>query len=127
MKIIFRNVTVVNASGREVRDVFVEDGKIVGPFEDVTARVIKGAGKFLIPGAIDVHVHFREPGAAHKEDWETGSSAAAMGGVTTVLDMPNNKPAITTVKALNDKRELIKGRSKVNYGLYFGATSTNIS
>ncbi|MEK7146251.1 MAG: dihydroorotase, partial [Patescibacteria group bacterium] len=71
MKLIFRNVTVVNASGKDLRDVFVDEGKIVGPFEDISARVIDGSGKFLMPGAIDGHVHFREPGASQKEDWET--------------------------------------------------------
>ena len=125
MKLIFRNVTVVNASGKDLRDVFVDEGKIVGPFEDISARVIDGSGKFLMPGAIDGHVHFREPGASQKEDWETGSAAAAMGGVTTVLDMPNNEPPMVTLEALEEKRKLIEGRSHVNYGLYFGATLNN--
>lgn len=125
MKLIFRNVIKVSPSGLVPGDVFVEGGKIVGPFEDVTAREIDGRGKYLMPGVIDSHVHFREPGDSQKEDWESGSSSAVMGGVTTVLDMPNNKPSITTVDALENKRDLIKGRSRANYGLFFGATKDN--
>lgn len=123
MRLIIKNVTVVNADGMLIQDVFIEDGKISGPFESAD-REIDGTGKFLLPGAIDAHVHFREPGASHKETWETGSAAAAMGGVTSVLDMPNNNPAIISVKALEAKRALIAGRSYVNYGFHFGAAGT---
>ncbi|MBU0981368.1 dihydroorotase [Patescibacteria group bacterium] len=125
MKLVFKNVTIVNAYGREVRDVFVSGDKIVSPFDEEDARVINGEGKFLIPGVIDPHVHFREPGATLKEDFESGSLAAAVGGVTTVLDMPNNSPAITTAELLEEKRDLVKGRSHVNYGFHFGATGDN--
>lgn len=127
---IFRNVTVVNASGRERRDVFVEDGKIVGPFEDLTvegstARVIDASGKFLIPGVIDSHVHFRDPGFTEKEDWASGSRAAAAGGVTTVLDMPNTNPPTVTVAALEEKRKIAQEKSVVNFGLFMGAAGEN--
>lgn len=121
MSLIFRNVTVVNATGRELMDVFIKGGKIVAPFEDAD-KEIDGSGKFLIPGVIDGHVHFRTPGAEHKETWETGSAAARAGGVTTVLDMPNNNPAVTTMAALQTKIELVKGHSHVNYGFHFGAS-----
>jgi len=123
MRLIIRNVTVVNADSMIVRDVFIEDGKVSAPFETAD-REIDGSGKHLLPGAIDPHVHFREPGHDHKETWETGSTAAVMGGVTTVLDMPNNNPPVISVKALEEKRELIKGRSFVNYGFHFGAAGT---
>lgn len=123
MRIIIKNVTVVNADGMFIRDVFIEDGKVTGPFESAD-REIDGTGKHLLPGAIDAHVHFREPGHDHKETWETGSTAAAMGGVTTVLDMPNNNPPVISVKSLNEKRKLIEGRSYVNYGFHFGAAGT---
>jgi len=66
------------------------------------------------------------PGAEHKEDWETGSKAAAAGGITTVLDMPNNQPPIISQKDLERKRQLIRNKSYVNYGLYIGATETNL-
>jgi dihydroorotase len=134
MRTIFKNISVVNADGVFEADVFIEEGKIHGVYKTGSdpsldlfhswnkTRVVEGKGKFLLPGAIDSHVHFREPGASHKETWETGSQAAVMGGVTTVLDMPNNNPAIVTCAALKAKRELIEGRSYVNYGLFFGAT-----
>ncbi|MBT4384748.1 dihydroorotase [Candidatus Peregrinibacteria bacterium] len=123
MKLIFKNVTVVNSDGREVRDVFVDGEKIVAIFDEgEDVRVIDGTGQFLLPGVIDAHVHFREPGASHKETWETGSKAAVLGGVTTVLDMPNNNPAITTMEHLQGKRDLVKGRSYCNYGFHFGGS-----
>ncbi len=121
MSLVFRNVTVVNATGREVRDVFIRAGKIVEAFEGADEE-IDGTGKFLIPGVIDGHVHFRTPGSEHKETWETGSAAARAGGVTTVLDMPNTMPPTTTMEALRSKVELVKGHSHVNYGFHFGAS-----
>ena len=83
-------------------------------------------GKIVLPGVIDAHVHFRVPGSEEKEDWTSGSRAAAAGGVTTVLDMPNNTPSITTVKRLEDKRKIVEGKSLVNYGFHFGAGDYNI-
>ncbi len=79
--------------------------------------VLDCSGLYVIPGLIDAHVHFREPGATHKEDFYTGSRAAAAGGVTTVLDMPNNIPPTTTEERLAAKRRLA-AKSIVNYGFY---------
>src|SRR3989339_1212426 len=79
----------------------------------------------VLPGMIDCHVHCREPGLTQKEDFLTASKAAAAGGVTTMLDMPNTKPATTTVELLNQKRELAK-KSIVNYGFHFGCTKDNL-
>ncbi len=107
----------------------VNDGKIV----EVSGSLLKGSqvidcsGCIVLPGAIDGHVHFRVPGADYKEDWETGSSAAAAGGVTTVLDMPNTNPALTTLEHLEEKREIVSGQSFVDYGFHFGATKFNRS
>src|SRR3989344_7653626 len=113
---LIKNVTVISAGGREVRDVSV--GR--------DAREIDGTGKFLLPGLTDAHVHFRDPGFPEKEDWETGSAAALAGGVTTVLDMPNTMPATTTVEALEAKRTIALAKSKVQFGLFFGATRDNL-
>lgn len=123
MKLIIQNASVVTSRNTKKRDVYVDGGKIVDSFPQNEAdRVIDGNGKFLIPGVIDPHVHFRDPGGTEKEDFETGSLAAAFGGVTTVLDMPNTNPPTVSQKALDEKRALIKGRSHVNYGFYAGAT-----
>ena len=89
-------------------------------------REIDCAGKIILPGAIDVHVHFRVPGAEQKEDWFSGSLAALHGGVTTVMDMPNNSPATTTVKLLEEKRALAKAGALVNFDLYMAATGENL-
>lgn len=123
MKIIFKRATVVSSRNQKVRDVFVENGKIVAAFDEKLAdRVIDGTGKFLIPGVIDGHVHFREPGLSEKGDWDHESRAAAMGGVTTVFDMPNTVPATVNAKALEEKRAVVKGKSFVNYGFFAGAS-----
>lgn len=82
------------------------------------------ADKTVIPGVIDIHVHFREPGGTHKEDWLTGSRAAVAGGVTTVIDMPNTSPSAIDDKTLDEKRKLAE-KSLVNYGFYLGATKNN--
>jgi dihydroorotase len=80
-------------------------------------EALDAAGLHILPGAIDVHVHFRDPGMSHKEDWDTGTAAAAMGGVTTVFEMPNTFPPTGTPEALADKFERAK-TARVDYGLY---------
>ncbi|MFC2174261.1 dihydroorotase family protein [archaeon] len=89
-------------------------------------KAIDASGKIVLPGVIDPHVHFRVPGEEYKEDWKTGSRAAAKGGVTTVLDMPNNQPSITSPLLLDRKRDAVAGKSLVNYGFHFGATAHNL-
>ncbi len=123
MKLIIQSAQVVSSQSITEQTIFVKDGRIVAAFpEEEADRIIDAKGKYLLPGAIDAHVHFREPGASHKETWETGSKAAVIGGVTTVLDMPNNNPPVIDAASLEAKRELILGRSHVNYGFHFGAT-----
>lgn len=96
--------------------------------ESQETRSIDASGLLLLPAAIDAHVHFRVPGAEHKEDWTTGAPAAIAGGVTTVLDMPNNTPAITSPELLAQKKEII-GRQlslagiPLRYHLYLGANT----
>lgn len=79
----------------------------------------------VMPGVIDDHVHFREPGLTAKADIESESRAAAYGGVTTFFEMPNTLPQTTTLDALNQKLELAQGKSHVNYSFFFGATNQN--
>ena len=87
------------------------------------ARKIDAGGMFLVPGLIDAHVHLREPGQTYKEGIANGTAAALKGGVTTVLDMPNNLPPITTPELFEEKRARFAAKSRVNYGLFLQATA----
>jgi dihydroorotase len=119
---LIRGVTL--ADGR-CRDVRVEGERIdavepsLGGRED--ERVVDAGGRLLLPGAIDVHVHFREPGYPHKETWKTGSQSAAAGGVTTVVDQPNTDPPTTSGAAFDAKASLAES-SLVDYGINGGVT-----
>ena len=98
--------TVVNHDGAAVRDIGVRDGRIaeIGDLSAAAAgERVDCAGLHVLPGVIDSQVHFREPGPMHKEDLETGSRAAVLGGVTAVFEMPNTDPLTTTEAALADK------------------------
>ena len=88
-------------------------------------ETINANGCYLIPGVIDDHVHFRDPGLTHKADISTESRAAAAGGVTSIMDMPNTNPQTTTLDALNAKFDLLAEKCSVNYSCYFGATNNN--
>jgi len=113
--------TVVDVDGRGRMDVAVKDGLVVAVGAPETmppaAERVDVTGHHLIPGAIDVHVHFREPGYTHKEDWGTGTAAAAMGGVTTVFEMPNTHPPTRSVKELRQKQEAAQ-KAAVDFGIY---------
>jgi dihydroorotase len=99
----------------------IEHGRIVKIAKVLEGdRVWKFGSKAILPGAIDAHVHFREPGMTQKEDFETGSLAAICGGVTCVFDMPNTVPATTTLAALREKRKLVSSKSLVDFGLFAG-------
>ncbi len=99
----------------------VEDGVVTTIKKTLRAEERYDFGnKVLLPGGIDVHVHFREPGLTHKEDFFTGSESAAVGGITTVLDMPNTVPPTTTRTALREKRETVSRKANVDFGLYAG-------
>ncbi len=112
-------------------DVLVRDGAIVKIGENIgdsfEGKKYDLNGKYILPGLIDVHVHFRTPGLTQKEDWETGSKAALAGGVTTVLDMPNTVPPTTNQKTLDEKKMMVGEKSLVNYGFYLGATKENLA
>ncbi len=98
-----------------------EDGIIVGikkHFED--AKHVSFSGKVIIPGAIDIHVHFRDPGYTNKEDFKTGSTAALAGGVTTVFEMPNTHPRVKDAKSFNKKLKIATKKSVIDFGLYGG-------
>ncbi|WP_225333118.1 dihydroorotase [Halomicrobium urmianum] len=120
---LFRNATL--ADGRE-RDVRVDGETVAAVGEDLQAdgdeRVIDAAGKRLLPGMIDAHVHFRQPGFPHKETWATGSRSAAAGGVTTVVDQPNTDPPTVDPAAFDEKVDLA-GESLVDFGINGGVTA----
>src|SRR5579872_6499248 len=103
--VILKSGTVVNQDGEAVRDIALRDGRIaeLGPFEGKAAEVIDCRGLHILPGVIDTQVHFREPGLTQKEDLETGSRSAVMGGVTAVFEMPNTDPLTVTEGAFTDK------------------------
>ncbi|MBU1445896.1 dihydroorotase [Patescibacteria group bacterium] len=132
MKILFKNAHVVSGEGVMKKDVLVS-GNVISKMSDSIDEVSSGAdkiydldGKYLMPGVIDAHVHFRTPGYEEKEDFRTGSMSALAGGVTTVFDMPNTKPRTNTVEAFEAKRALVKDMAMVNYGLFFEATPDNL-
>ncbi len=127
-KLLLKNGTVVSSQGKYKADVLVEGEKIAKVATKISvagAKVMDCKGKFVIPGVIDAHVHLREPGTTSKEDFETGSKAALNGGVTTVLDMPNNNPPIDTAERLAAKYKLAKGRIKCGYKFFIAATGSN--
>lgn len=125
---LIKNCRILEEGKLVERTLFLEDHKIKTISDEIiTAEVVIDAkGMVVLPGMIDCHVHCREPGMTDKEDFLTASKAAAAGGVTTIIDMPNTKPATTTVGLLEQKRELAK-KSIVNYGFHFGSTMENLS
>lgn len=125
---VLRSAVVFTPQGRVEGDLRIEDGRVVeiGTVSSAGAESIDIDGQWVWPGAVDGHVHFRDPGAPHKEDFESGSAAAVAGGVTTVFDMPNTNPTTTTVKRLEQKRAVAAEKSHCNYGLFFGANTGNL-
>lgn len=100
---------------------------LLGPGEQPESlRSIDAGGRYLLPGVIDSHVHFRTPGLTHKEDWEHGSRAAAAGGVTTVIDMPNTQPPLTDPALAAHKAELVRGKSLVDFRFHMGVSTDSV-
>lgn len=126
--LLLRNGTVVNHDGEGKRDVGVRDGRIaeIGNLAAADAgEAIDCTGLHILPGVIDTQVHFREPGNEHKEDLESGSRAAVLGGVTAVFEMPNTSPLTTTAEKINDKLERGHHRMWCDHAFYVGATHDN--
>jgi dihydroorotase len=126
--LIIRGGEIVNHAGRGLADVAVRGGKIVaiGDLGQASAgEVFDARGLTVLPGIIDTQVHFREPGSTHKEDLESGSRAAVMGGVTAVFEMPNTNPTTSDRAAIEDKLARAKGRMHCDHAFYVGATNSN--
>jgi dihydroorotase len=126
--LIFRGGTCVNQDGVGAADVAIANGKIAAIGNMATASAAKEvsiSGLHVLPGVIDTQVHFREPGLDAKEDLESGSRGAVMGGVTGVFEMPNTNPATTTKEALADKVERGTNRMHCDFAFYAGGTAEN--
>ena len=131
MKILIKDGIIVNEGRSFEGDLLVDDEQISEIYEGeaprgVCDRVIDASGCFVLPGVIDDHVHFREPGLTRKADIESESRAAAFGGVTSYFEMPNTQPQTTTLETLEEKFALAKEKSHVNYSFFFGATNDNV-
>lgn len=127
MDYIIKNGIVVNEGAMEQRDLFVHDGRLVESSATLRApQEFEADGCYVLPGVIDTHVHFRDPGFPAKADFATESRAALAGGVTSVIDMPNTNPQTTTLEFLEEKEQMAARKSAVNYGFMLGATNDNI-
>lgn len=133
--ILIHNTTIIN-EGKSYSGSVLIDGKIIKKIykdENIPeailnqSQIINAKGLWLLPGAIDDQVHFREPGLTHKGDIASESRAAIAGGVTTFMDMPNTKPQTTSIEELEKKFELGAQKSYANYSFYMGATNDNMS
>lgn len=131
MRTLIKNGTIVNEGRSFLGDLVVNGEQIEEIYEGKAPRgiydqVIDASGCFVLPGVIDDHVHFREPGLTRKADIESESRAAAFGGVTSYFEMPNTNPQTTTLEALEDKFALGAQKSHVNYSFFLGATNDNV-
>ncbi|MEO6607416.1 MAG: dihydroorotase [Aestuariivirga sp.] len=128
--LVLKGGTVVNQDGEGLRDIGIIGGKIaaIGNLgHAIAAEILDCRNLHILPGVIDSQVHFREPGATHKEDLETGSRGAVAGGVTSVFEMPNTKPTTTTAEALADKISRATNRMFCDFAFYVGGTRENVS
>lgn len=126
--LVLKGGFVVDHTGGSVRDLGLVAGKIaeIGDLIQVSAgEAIDARGLTILPGVIDTQVHFREPGLTHKEDLETGSRAAVLGGVTAVFEMPNTNPLTTSAEALADKVARATGRMHCDFAFWVGGTTEN--
>ena len=132
MRTLIQGGTLVNEGRLFEGSILIEDSQIAQIYTEPHTpeasydEVINASGCFVLPGIIDDHVHFREPGLTAKADIESESRAAAAGGVTTYFDMPNTVPQTTTLEALEEKFALAAQKSHVNYAFFFGATNDNV-
>lgn len=132
MKTLIFGGKIVNEGVTRVASLIVDNDTITDIIEGNEAprgnydQIVDATGCFVLPGVIDDHVHFRDPGLTAKADMETESRAAAYGGVTSYFDMPNTNPQTTTVETLEAKYKDAASKSHVNYGFFIGATNDNI-
>ena len=129
MDLVIKNGRVFTPIGLVEASLCIENGKIMSitklPSETRADKVIDAGGNLVLPGMIDMHVHFRDPGSPEREDFETGTRSAAAGGVTTVADMPNTIPPVTSAEVFKDKRRIMEPKAIVDFTLVAGAGSVS--
>lgn len=129
MRRLIQNGTVINEGTIQKCDILIDGNTIIEIGHNIPTdgcELIDATDCYVIPGVIDDQVHFREPGLTHKGNIKEGSRAAAAGGVTSFMDMPNVKPATTTIELLKEKQQIAAKNSIINYSFYLGATNDNI-
>ncbi len=128
MKVLIKNISIVNEGKITIADLLIEDGLIkkIGQIDSNHEQIIDGTGKYLFPGIIDGQVHFREPGFTHKGDLYTESKAAIAGGVTSFIDMPNTNPNVLTMGILDEKYRIASNQSLANFGFFLGVNGDNL-
>ena len=127
--ILIKNGLIVNQGVIATKDILIKNGeiiKIASFIDESDCEIFDATDKYVLPGFIDTHVHFREPGLTAKADIFTESRAAAAGGVTTFFDMPNTVPQTVTIENWKEKMKLASAKSLINYAFYIGATQNNI-
>ena len=128
--LIIKNGRILTSLGIIESDLSLDDGKIAAignSSGSESSRTIDAGGKLVLPGLIDPHVHFRDPGLTQKEDFLSGSKGAVAGGVTTVFDMPTTQPVVTSVELFNEKIQTVKPKALSNFGLIAAAGEENLS
>jgi dihydroorotase len=127
--LVIKNGTLVSDTGTYKAGIAVKDGKIIftGEIDSSSGadEIFDAQGLYVLPGLIDAHVHFRDPGLTEKEDFETGSAAAAAGGITCIADMPNVLPVTSTVERFNEKIKIAKEKSYIDFALFSLLTNDN--
>ncbi|MBU2477088.1 dihydroorotase [Candidatus Micrarchaeota archaeon] len=132
MSLLIKNAKIQEKNNFFIKNVFCKKGKIASITNPDNTKfnadkTIDAKGKLLLPGGIDCHVHFREPGMEKKGNWKSESRAAAAGGITSVIDMPNTIPSTTTVQTLKEKRKTAEKNSLINFGFHFGAEKRKLA
>src|SRR3954463_14563037 len=130
MNYIIKNVLIVNEGKIVPGDVLIKNGRIENVREEVSTKYaveeIDGSGKYLLPGAIDDQVHFREPGLTHKATIYTEARAAVAGGITSFMEMPNTRPPVFTQELLQQKYDIASQSALANYSFFMGTSNDNL-